>query len=85
MRYIGEPNLTVIDYENNKKVFQFDDNGEFITDNEKLIKWMKENKGFIKYENNAIESDKPMCKKCGLEFENKGLLLAHYREHKKEG
>lgn len=23
------------------------------------------------------------CKKCGLVFENKGLLLLHYKEHKR--
>lgn len=26
----------------------------------------------------------PKCKICGEEFENKGLLLQHYKKHKRE-
>lgn len=81
MRYIGKPNCHVIDYENNKEVFCFDDKGEFVTNDEKLIKWMKENKNFIKHENNSYK-----CKKCDFETDNQGVLLAHYRkEHPREG
>lgn len=83
MKYFGEPLCHVIDYKNRKEVFCFNENGEFATEDEKLIKWMKENKNFIKCENN-VQDDKFICKKCGKSFDNKGLLLAHYREHKKE-
>jgi len=83
MKYIGKPNLSVIDYYNNKLVFKFDKKGEFITEDKKLIKWMKENKNFIKCENNA--KGEFICKHCGKDFTNKGLLLVHYRkEHPKE-
>jgi hypothetical protein len=78
MLYKYKPNTHVIDYENNKEIFKFDSKGEFQTDNEKIIKFMKENKGFIRCENNAYT-----CKNCGKVFDNKGLLLAHYRTHKR--
>jgi hypothetical protein len=78
MKYLGEPFLTIIDYERSKKVFQFDDKGEFITEDKSLIEWMKKYKSFIKTEKETFK-----CKKCGNVFENKGLLLSHYREHKK--
>ena len=80
MKYIGEPHCTVIDYYNNKKVFQFDEKGEFITEDEKLIKWMKENKNFIKCENDSYK-----CKKCDFETDNMGLLLSHYRTDHPKG
>jgi hypothetical protein len=85
MKYLGEPNCTVIDYEKVKKVFQFDENGEFITEDEKIIKWMSKHKNFIKCENNTAESDEIFkCKKCDYETNNKGELLAHYKNfHKK--
>lgn len=78
MLYKFKPNVHIIDYENNKEVFQFDDKGEFTTNDKKIIKFMKQNKGFIKCENNTYA-----CKKCGKVFDNKGLLLAHYRTHKR--
>lgn len=31
------------------------------------------------------EGSKYTCKKCSFSTDNKGLLLAHYRDHKKEG
>ena len=79
MKYLAEPHMNIIDYELGREKFQFDENGEYETEDEKLIDWMKKNKGFIKCENNTLK-----CKKCGQEFENKGLLMAHYRQHKKE-
>lgn len=79
MKYIYKPYVYVIDYEKGKKVFQFDENGEYVTHDEKLIKWMKEHKNFIKCEEgNNIETIK--CKKCGAEFTNKGEFLAHCRK-----
>jgi hypothetical protein len=39
-----------------------------------------------KQENNAVKSDKRICKHCGKEFDNQGLLITHIRqEHKKGG
>ncbi len=77
MKYIYKPNAYIIDYEKGKKVFQFDKNGEYVTKDEKLIKWMKKNKNFIKCENNVATIK---CKKCGAEFTNKGDFLVHCRE-----
>jgi hypothetical protein len=78
MKFYGEKNLVVIDSEKGTKLFQFDGNGEFETDDEKMIKRAVP---YFKHEDN-IETMK--CKKCGAEFTNKGELLAHYRQHKKE-
>jgi len=48
MKYIDEPNLTIIDYENNLKVFQFDSKGEYETTDNKIIEFMAKNKPWIK-------------------------------------
>jgi len=82
MKYFGQPNLTVIDYEKFKKVFVFSENGEYETEDEKLIKWMKKYKNFIKCEETeksvaTIKSIK--CTKCKFTCENKGLLMQHYK------
>lgn len=72
MKYFGEPNLTVIDYEECKKVFQFDEKGEYETEDEKIIKWMKENKWFIKHEEeNNAKSDKKKLNKGTKKSDNK--------------
>jgi hypothetical protein len=47
MKYFGEPNSFVIDYDKLKHVFQFDENGEFETNDRTLIEWMRKNKNFI--------------------------------------
>ena len=87
MKYFGEPNLSVIDYKKLKKVFQFDENGEYETEDPKLIEWMKKKKNFIRceetQENNTAEIKLKHCKKCDFTCSNKGELLSHYREHKK--
>ena len=94
MKYFYLPDVFVIDYEKQKNVFQFDKNGEYETNDPKLIEWMKKNKNFIRYEETGpkepatpvqAEQPKMKCKKCNYETENKGELLAHYREHKKDG
>ena len=80
MKYFGEPGLTVIDYKKLKKAFQFDENGEFETNDPKLIAWMKKNKNFI-----PCEDKKYKCKKCVFTTTNMGELLQHYKkEHPKE-
>ena len=48
MKYISDPNLTIIDYENNRAVFQFDSKGEFETSDKKIIEFMAKNKPWIK-------------------------------------
>ena len=86
MKYIHEPNTTVIDYDRGKKIFQFDNNGEFSTEDETIIKFMAKYKNFIKCENKQVETVSFKCKKCDFETGNKGLLMQHYKNsHKKEG
>ena len=87
MKYFGEPGLTVVDYKKLKKVFVFNENGEYETDDPKLIDWMKKKKNFIRCEETPIETIM-QCKKCDFTCSNKGELMQHYkREHpkKKEG
>ena len=103
MKYTYIKNATVINYDTSRKVFQFDNNGEFETEDKSIIEFMRKYKGHIKCENNAIVSEKIevkeeveekeeikqeikeyKCKKCDYTTDNKGLLLAHYRQsHKK--
>lgn len=85
MKYFGQPNLHVIDYERCKEVFCFNSNGEFETQDPKLIDWIKKNKNFIRCEDNAT-SEEIHCKKCDFKCSNKGELMAHYRKvHPKGG
>lgn len=84
MKYFYQPNAIVIDYGKGKHIFQFNEKGEYETDDPKLIEWMKKNKWFIRCEDNAA-SDTIKCKKCDFTCSNKGELMAHYRkEHPKE-
>lgn len=62
-----------------KKGFYFNDKGEFETENAILIKALSQHFEEVKEEAKVYK-----CKQCDFETENKGLLLAHYREHKKE-
>lgn len=48
MKYFGESLSYIVDYDKLKHVFRFDENGEYITDDEKLIAWMKKHKPHIK-------------------------------------
>jgi hypothetical protein len=80
MIFKGEPNLFVrisnkyVQRATGIKGFNFDNNGEYKTDNNILIKLLSQH-----FETKGLK-----CSKCNQEFENRGLLLAHYREHKKE-
>lgn len=86
MKFYGQPNSLVremrrkpfsTEYEF-KPVFRFDEKGEYSTSDDRLIQKLKRK---FKYE----EEKKFTCKKCGEEFNNRGLLLAHYRaNHQKE-
>ena len=79
MKFYGEPGMLVservrkpftMEYKM-KPRFRFDENGEFETDDERLIKKLKTK---FKYDEGF------KCKKCGKTFENKGYLMAHYRK-----
>ena len=88
MAYIfsAEPGHMVYD-SLNKKHFYFDEKGKFETDDKSLIERMKLVFPYIEAEN-SVTDDKPTeyhCKHCDYTTTNRGELLAHYREHKKEG
>jgi hypothetical protein len=83
MKFYGEPNLLVNTRKKvngmykNTPLFIFDENGEYETEDKRLIEKLKKN---FKHENNKFK-----CKKCDFETDNMGELLAHYRkEHPKE-
>jgi hypothetical protein len=87
MKYIYQPHCHIINYETGKEAFCFDENGEFETDDPKLIAWMKKKKNFIRCEEIKLPADGLYnCKKCDFASTNKGELMAHYRkEHPKGG
>lgn len=99
MVFKGPPNLYVrisnkfIQRATGKKGFSFDTNGKYETESEPLIKLLKQHfevEETIEKESNVTD-DKPaedkvyQCKKCSFTTNNMGLLMAHYRGHKKEG
>lgn len=91
MTFKGQPNLYV--RINNKIVFRitgikgfsFDENGDFKTDNEVLIRYLKQHFHHEEQEEVKKESAKVyQCKHCEFATDNKGKLAAHYKEHKNE-
>ena len=110
MKFYGTPNMSVFEisksrkdmhniYKRRKLLFRFDDKGEFITTDEKLIAKLKRKFKYDESENNVektsniaeeteIKSEITLrhCKKCDFTCETQGQLLRHYREnHSKEG
>lgn len=96
-KFFGEPNMLIKERKKKhfngeimyKPLFRFDKNGEYITDDERLINKLKSRFTYTEMENNVTD-DNPsekiyQCKKCDFTTNNMGLLMAHYREHKKEG
>jgi hypothetical protein len=80
MKYFGQPQCHIIDYEKGKEVFCFNENGEYETEDEKLIQWMKKNKNFIRHEETKVTTDDLIkCKKCEFTCSNKGELMQHYK------
>jgi len=72
------------------KFIRFDANGEYETENTRLIARLKKQFEFEEPQTAtekkvAAEVTQYKCKKCDYKTENKGELLAHYRTaHKKE-
>lgn len=90
MKFYGKPNELVVTRKYDHKLgrqkqkilFYFDNNGEYETDNPELIEKLKPH---FRYEETE-SAPKYTCKKCDFATNNKGELLAHYREkHPKEG
>jgi hypothetical protein len=48
VKYKYIPNCVIIDYEKLRRKFVFDENGEFVTNDPKLIAWIKKHKPFLK-------------------------------------
>lgn len=61
--------------------FRFDGQGHYTTENERLIKRLQHK--FTNQEPTTAKKEHA-CKKCGFVAENGGLLLIHYKVHKKE-
>jgi hypothetical protein len=94
MKFKGPPGMTVTiarPHHGEKKHLRFDENGFLEVTHPVTIKRMQANYQAVE------EADTPpagnaedlpvacLCKKCGAEFENRRLLMAHYRkEHPKE-
>jgi hypothetical protein len=60
---------------------QFDENGELETDDSEVIRQLiniYRHDETWKKEGSAGDAT-AKCKKCGAKFENKGLLMAHYK------
>jgi len=96
-KFYSEPNKLVSDGNTGLPILEFDENGEYVTLDLMLAKRMKPH-----FENKEIEliekgTEKPEkepeqelkefhCKKCDFVTDNRGSLMAHYREnHPKEG
>lgn len=76
MKFKGEPGLLIRDVRK-KKVYRFDQNGFFETDDPRLAKRMS-----ARFE--TVETIQPLkegyfCPKCGREFKNASGLSAHTR------
>lgn len=78
MKYKGEANLLIRFNPpiGTIKHIKFDNDGYFVTDNEYIIKRMKNHF--------KSEDSSHMCKYCEETFEKKGDLLVHYRKHKED-
>lgn len=78
----GEPNLTV---NFNPPIgllkhVQFNENGEYTTDNELVIK-----RFYHHFDSVPVKTESFSCKKCEFTTDNKGLLMSHHRQiHPKE-
>lgn len=83
MRFYGTPNevyykrfkMPYTMKPSKKPIFKFDEKGEFVTDDPKLIAELK----------TKFKFEQRKCKKCDFVCEGQSELLAHYRKnHPKE-
>ena len=106
MKFYGTPNMGVYEinrnrreagniYKRRKLLFRFDENGEYVTDDEKLIARL-----IKRFKHDETETAKTTttettektdeikqrhCKKCEFTCETQGELLKHYREKHPKG
>lgn len=84
MKFYGTPNMLVKEKKRKpmstdfvfKPLFRFNADGEFETNNEKLISKLKR-----RFEYEKLKQ----CKKCDFKTENMGELLLHYRKEHPKG
>lgn len=86
MKFFAEPNLYVRIVNKHLRLrrmsgFHFDENGVYETEDATLIAHLKNN---FRYEETPTEQDQVFkCTRCSFETDKQGVLLAHYRTHKK--
>lgn len=83
MKFNGTPFLCVMDSQTGRKIAQFDADGvcevpEAYT--ERMKKHFEVFNDAAKEPEKEPAAKKKTCKKCGQEFENQGLFLAHFRK-----
>jgi hypothetical protein len=81
MKFKGDPDLVVVVHRpmvGEPKAFRFDNSGTYETAVPSMIKRLSARFA-------VVEEPTHRCKKCDFETENKGILMAHYRDkHPKE-
>lgn len=109
MKFYAEPHLAVFEIQKKRIlgesselkraiVCQFDNNGEFETDNESLItklsKKFKHDEPIVTIDEKPVEAEEVEisaetklrhCKKCDFTCDTQGQLLKHYREEHSKG
>lgn len=60
---------------------QFDENGELETEDTEVIRQLINIYRHDEPDKKEINTGDAQCKKCGAVFENKGLLMAHYKSN----
>lgn len=107
MKFYGEPNMGVFEVVRKKNgmrkvkrelVFRFDENGEYVTNDEMLIKRLvrkfehDDNDNIVEVTADKVGDNKEQvevklrkCKKCDFACESQGELLKHYRENHPKG
>jgi hypothetical protein len=94
-KFFSDPGRIVTDGDTGKVLLKFDEKGEYITLDEKLAIRMSAHFEHKEIELIEVQEQKEevkeevkelRCKKCDFVTDNKGSLMAHYREnHPKEG
>jgi hypothetical protein len=91
-KFTGKKNKVVKSVTTGNIVFSFDARGVYMTTDEEIatramVVYPCEELEIVEPLNEpieAIEKEIYKCKKCDFETDNKGLLMSHYKDHKKE-
>jgi len=90
MKFKAAPNLYVRILKKrgrpkNIRSVQFDENGEFVTDNPFLVALLRQCPKCAEQIEPKPQAESFKCKKCDFETDSKGKLLAHYGQNHKKG